>query len=263
MRGDWKQLVNLRLILVTLTLPMGVSCETRHDPVGLDAKPITSASHPDFNDPESVLKAYLQADTLKGRMNFVRNPREMGPAMEEYYAGKFAKVTKYRVVKRTDFEATAIDLAPVSAFAIGFDDGEDDYWYFLPKTPQGYRVDWRALGRDSMPLKRFPVDRPRDPVKFRVLCSLGNYYNYDFADSASTHYSLRIRDRGDTQIWGYLKRDAPHAKSFIDDLAKVDERLAILELQQIGPRGNKSADSDGEHVAINRIVSHSWVDWEE
>ncbi|MDR3638688.1 MAG: hypothetical protein P4L84_33085 [Isosphaeraceae bacterium] len=213
-------------------------------------------------DAEEVLKSYLVQKTVEGRRPFVWHPDKAIPLMRADDMGEEVALPPHKIVKRVDVPADADYPLPYSMFQVHFDDTYPDSVYHLVRTPEGYRIDWPSLRGRDMPLPTFLAERSTTPVKFRLYCTLDNYYNYEYGDSQATHYSISLSDSAGRTIHGYLRRDRPEAKRFVGMIAPGRDVMALVELRQVGP-GRLPLGRDNEHLEIVRVVSFCWIDWNE
>jgi hypothetical protein len=227
----------------------------------LAISPEQGASYPDTA--EGVLRHYLLTDSVEKRLAYVRNPEKVAPLMTRFYESVGGVQPTPDPVFGTHYDVPASWAAPLpySVMAVKFPGDAPEGWYFLAKTAQGYKVDWEALRNTEPTLKRYAVEAPPGPVKVRVNCEIDNYYNYSFADSKPTHYSLRLIDREGYRIHGFLAKASPGAVELADALLKVKQMSVLLELQLVGPGGQPLPPRESEHVSVNRIVSFSWIEW--
>jgi hypothetical protein len=138
---------------------------------------------------------------------------------------------------------------------------KDTAEYVVFHTREGYRVDWEAsLGYNATKLSVFVAKREAETVACRVTCALDSYHNYEYRDTKSSHYSLRLK-ADKTWIHGYVVRDSPTGERIARLLGDGEPHALMLELCHIGPYGEslKESDSHGSVVAITDLISESWV----
>jgi hypothetical protein len=137
--------------------------------------------------------------------------------------------------------------------------------FFLRKSPEGsYRIDWEAsVGYNPVPLKGFLVQRPQESRKFRVVCELDSYYNFDFTNTDNTHYSVKMRELETFGFpHGYVSKDSKDGKRLFFYLQDSKPHYMILELRHVGPWGGFIQEAGTNTVSITRVVSDSWIEWE-
>jgi hypothetical protein len=91
------------------------------------------------------------------------------------------------------------------------------------------------FARHDMALKTFLETAPRDPKTFRLICQLGDYYNYDFTDARASHHSIRMLEPGTSDfITGYVAKTSTLGRQILDDLKDGKMHWHTVEVQHVG-----------------------------
>ncbi|MGE3757615.1 MAG: hypothetical protein AB7H97_07660 [Pseudobdellovibrionaceae bacterium] len=197
-----------------------------------------------FSNPaETVLKKYLDARSWEARLDFVRKPDVVKPLMIEWYKEiDFSKGKPYLRLE-ADPETKASDLKEGgwTNIRVVFAEGQNAFgstvqdaaWYSLQLTSSGFKIDWEAsVSYNPMTFKAMQAQKPTDPQKFRVFAELANYYNYEFRDSDSYLYSIRLHEPETYEsVYGYIKRDSPDGKRLYEILKDGQKHPVILNVR--------------------------------
>lgn len=90
-----------------------------------------------------------------------------------------------------------------SLLLIGCDKAAED------KSPTKSKVPVLGTRQHDMELRAFIGLAPPGPKVFTLKCAIADSYIGDFCDARETHYSIHMRDRYGTAIWGYVEKDSP------------------------------------------------------
>ena len=207
--------------------------------------------------PDQVVDKYYYTDKWEDRLEYVRNPEDVAPLMEQAYKG-----IDFKENAREKLEYNVIDYDKL--VIVEADSGYDVWPYFCVKEEDGYKIDWEASkGINPMSWVEFKATRPTTPQKFRVIASLDDYYNYDYSDKRDTHWSIQLDAIDYTSITGYsvLMLNGYVPKNSIDgmrlfELLKSGNRVAIILEMNYLPKGDDSSNV----VEITQFVSDTLIE---
>jgi len=207
-----------------------------------------------FTAMEELLRAFLKADSVEQRAQYVRDPQRVRPLMEDYYARnefrcyEYQGVSEYHVVSVDHFPfiALKVDLLNEEPLPILIDDG-----------PGGMKVDWESMVcYQPIEAELFIKQKVTDPTHFRVHVQRDMFYAYEFSDESQyACFKLTFRD-SDQTLFGYVEKDTKLYKEFLKLFPEGNRALKnslILSLAfDPGSRAPKS-------VRIHEILSHLWA----
>lgn len=224
--------------------------------------------------PEQVVESYLKAKDWQERLKYVLDADKVKAAMEKRYS-KYEPPEKYKVhpLKQIKDQWVGVDAVIWGKNALG---GEvsDTYHYYLQKTNNGYKIDWESsVGLNSMTAAAFKAQRPKEPVKFRLLGKLSDYYSPVGNDVAETHWSVGLTG-GDKEFiaYGYITKNSEDGKKLYEILKDGETHRLILtvryptdfeieELKNYGSRGGiRFFSGTGDATLIEKLVCEGWLD---
>ncbi len=188
----------------------------------------------------------------------------MGPKTEErireHYKDRSFKDLDldFNVVREIEFEGKhstykKVLLAVSGKNAYGATVTENRYSY-IRDSKDGDRLDWEAsVGYNSTKLKPFMAEKKTVPTSFRLIAKLDNYYNFDFSNDADTHYSIELKTRGRTTIYGYVYKKSEEGKKLYELLKDGESHNVIVKIAFL-PDARSS-----ENVLIYEMLSDEWV----
>jgi hypothetical protein len=220
-----------------------------------------------------VLRRYLEAENWADRLRWVysQNLKQTRARMEHDYRADGTSKDEYVIrpgaatLPASDWTKSTVVRMPAIARR-GLTGTPRACDFYLVKTDKGFLVDWEASRPyEPMTLAAFAVSKPAEAILFRVEARSSETFAGPFADCQKTHLSLELTDQDEHVVRGYLPRNHRDANS-VRGLVSGDKvaRISVV-LQQVGPNGKPiaSQDADGHDVAITRVVSDSWVVWDD
>ena len=175
-----------------------------------------------------TVRAYLTADTWRGRLPYVLDPERVRPFMEAHYS-KGWKQYDFQILTQDEPKAVEGHWVEVQA-VIGR--GKVASIYHLKKTEAGYRIDWESsAGFNPTSVAEFHATRSTTPVRFRAWAKLDSFYNFEFAGNQDTFWSITIMDSaGETIGYGYAMKNAPVGDQLFKALRDGAEHRVVLDL---------------------------------
>ena len=134
--------------------------------------------------------------------------------------------------------------------------GLEDGGRFVPKKAKEVRKQEKTRkGREAeMTLAAFLAQRPAAPKTVAAECSLDNYYNFAYGDSAATHHSVRLYDRRTTTFaHAWAAKDSAAGKRLFALLSDGEEHPLVVKVALQGPDG-KPNPPDRQELAILAVV---------
>lgn len=204
--------------------------------------------------PEQVVENYLKAKDWQERLKYVLEPDRVKPVMEKRYSTNYTppdkiKVNPVKPIKDQWFEVEAILNG-------------DRISYYLQKTENGYKIDWESsVGYNApMTVAAFKAQRPKEPMKFRVIGNLSNSYPYipwEIRREAEKNlWSVGLRDGdGNSIAYGYIEKESDDGKRLYELLKDGEKHkfTAIIKFFE----GSRPGD---DAVIIEKFVCDGWLD---
>lgn len=203
----------------------------------------------------SVMKKYLAAIKWEDRLGQVREPQKVKHLMAERYKD-FHGPYDYVSVSLLDEDGSGIKQ--VRVVKEGYNNFAD---YYLVKTDQGYKVDWKAsLGINENVATIFQVEKPTASKRFLVYGKLGSYYNYEFKGKENKYWNVKLSvsdGKGSTKghFSGYFLRSSSQSNKLLDLLKDQEKHKLVVDLSYLPESRSKDC------VLIDDIVSFdTWVE---
>ncbi len=195
-----------------------------------------------------VLAAYLSKETCQERAPFLLHPERNLSLM----LADRKDSTKCRLDYTKIEEVRGNDTISEMNVKIA---GSNDLFYVLRKIGSEWKIDWKcSVAYSPMSLAEFKATQPAKPSLFRMLATLDDYYNFDFANAKKTHFSVNLRTpTGEGDIHGYLAKSAKDAQQLLATLKDGKEHHIIVELRY-PPNANSS------NAEITRFVTEYWME---
>lgn len=199
-----------------------------------------------------TLNDYLSKESCADRVALVVSPGVNAAYMAEEYKSLGTCIVKHdpiddAVCKNVvvgDYCRGPIDLKQ---------DGKVVAKYCVKRTDDGFRVDWRcSSGFNAPTLSAFKAQRMQEANTFRVAARLDTYFNFEYRNHESTHYSIAMRDRTGESIHGYIARSAPEATAIYELLKDGQEHAVTMELVY------NQVSMEPSVVGISRMVASDW-----
>lgn len=202
-----------------------------------------------------VMKKYLAAVKWEDRLKHVREPEKIKSLMANRYQD-FQGPNNYKeVVLLKDKEDGTKQVRVVY-------EGHNDYHdYYLTKTNQGYKVDWKAsLGINENVTTLFQIEKPTTSKRFLAYGELATYYHYEFKGKEKAYWNIYLYasdGKGSTKgtFFGYLLRSSSQSDELIALLKDQEKHKLVVDLSYLPESRSKNC------VLIDRIVSFdTWVE---
>ncbi|MEM9481741.1 MAG: hypothetical protein AAGA58_18985 [Verrucomicrobiota bacterium] len=197
---------------------------------------------------------FFEKDSIEERLEFVRNPEEVRPMMEEFYQ-RMGGLTKKRF-KSVYLNSKFLDHGSyILTQGLRYGDGPLDVQFvaFEQTGKDSFLLDWPVSeGYQPMFLEDFQRLKPTEPMAFRVKAKISEHYTVPFQDKLR-YQAVSLTYPGDFsfQLIGYVDRTASWAPEFIGRL-ELEGPSVILNLKY--PKENPKKDI----VIIDDLVSGSW-----
>lgn len=208
--------------------------------------------------PEQVVESYLKAKDWQERLKYVLDADKVKPLMEKHYSIKYERPEKFKVhpAKQIKDQWVEVDTAISGKNAFGTT-VTNDYSYYLQKTSSGYKIDWEAsMGQNSLTAAAFKAQRPKEPIKFRVLGTLSTNYFYVRRGVEETHWSIAIKDSNDDfMAYGYIRKDSEDGKGLYEILKDGEQHRLTLTIKWL-----EDSRPDDKVVVIEKFVCDGWLD---
>jgi len=225
--------------------------------------------------PEQVVESYLKAKDWQERLKYVLEAERVKPAMEKRYR-EYTPPEKFKVnpPKQIKDQWVEVDAVIWGKNAFGTE-VSNTAQYYLQKTTDGYKIDWEAsIGQNSLTAAAFKAQRPKEPLKFRLLGTLSdNYSPFGGNYVSETHWSVALKDGDENFIaYGYITKDLEDGKKLYELLkdgethhltltVRYPSDFELEELKNYGSRGGIRVFSGSRDAAlIEKFVCDGWFD---
>jgi len=207
--------------------------------------------------PEEVVKQYLKAPKWRDRLDYVRSPELTVDAMEKYYTdypGPVSFVEMKASEERDGWVTVNVVFergrnafnAPVT----------DSGTYVLEHTPIGYQIDWASsIVYNPKTVIAFKNDLATEPVTFRLVAKLDDYFNYECRGANSTHYSVRLtEEKTGESLHGYIPKKSEDGKRLYELLKDGKDAAVMVKLRYV-----RKAESNSVAL-IDSYLRSGWVE---
>ncbi|MCH2059596.1 MAG: hypothetical protein MK183_03115 [Verrucomicrobiales bacterium] len=198
-----------------------------------------------YEKASTVLKSFLNADSLEKRKKFTRSIQRVGLLMDKYYETRDPGVIKHHSL--TDYSNSST-LENFYLIGVTLDDFSSTYGILTIEQGR-FMVDWEAfVGYSEMTLDQFKADKTQSPTLFRLRVKPDDYFNFDF--TPDKYQCLQLSDIEEkTVLYGYvIKGTGP-----ISSLQPGQEEFFTLRLRY--PEQPKAANQ----VFIEEVITSGWV----
>ena len=201
---------------------------------------------------KSVIEGYLKAGDWRKRLRYVRQPESVKPLMEDYYRTHPDGPQEMKdMVVRWSGAIDGHELVLASVINADF----QELFFTVEKIDEIYKVDWEALVEyNPMSWEEFKTLRSSTPQKFRVVLTLGEYYNFEYSD-AEKHQCYKVSSREEfIGLYAYAEKDSEIFRKL--NVQPEEKKLAIVSLRF-------AEESKQENlVEISHVWQNGWVVFE-
>jgi hypothetical protein len=160
--------------------------------------------------PSVIAERFIEAKSHEQRLELVRNPVQVGPAMEAFFKsgpGATEKIKGFHPVANGSsgdlaFESYTVEIAnaPVRLLSVTID-------------PQGAKVDFECYARlGSVAWEDLLTGKVSEAAEVRVILEPGGYYLHEFSDEQKwLHFKATSPDLAETLDF-YLDRQSPSVR---------------------------------------------------
>ena len=277
----WKS----KILLATLALWAVVFLPVSVLKVGLqqteDGRMLTAVRkpptpHANAADAKRLVREFLAADSVEGRVPYVRHPVATLPRMREFYNREplrprtvekfFAKMGIERI-DGTDFFWLHTELDDLSVRTAAFE-----------VTADALKLDWESfVNYSEIPWADFLTEEVTGPHDFRVVARAEEYYNFAYTDREK-YICVFLTDPDELDhCWGYADRSSVVGQTWSEILHTGDaQETALVEHPDFGtfefptkkekPKHHMilrlrfdEAGKGHKQVLIDSVVSHFWI----
>jgi hypothetical protein len=196
---------------------------------------------------DSIIKlfqSYFGSKKWEDRIPYVINNSNISSIMGEFYKDDYSPsfIKKDQVhIKGSDFKINQVFNVNIG----------NEYAFYCKKTLDGYKIDWLASkGYNKTSIKAFLANTDIKNEVFRIIGSLGNYYNYSYRNQKDAFWNISISNEGDGISECYVNKNSETGKKLYKILNDGKEHKIIIELKR---------DINDEHCyLIEKIISETW-----
>jgi hypothetical protein len=200
--------------------------------------------------PAVIADRFTKARTHEQRLELVRNPDEVGPAMKRFFES--GPGASERVIGTVPLpHASSGDLL-FESFSIQIDNAPDRL-LCVSVDPGGARVDFKCYARfGSVPWQDLLSGKAETAEELRVVLQEGGFYLREFADESRwVHFRATSPDLDETLDF-YLDRGSPRAAELLEK--KSSRFRATVGVRSLNGSGTK------RQFEMVDIKSLDWLD---
>ncbi|MCW1925329.1 hypothetical protein OKA05_22405 [Luteolibacter arcticus] len=200
--------------------------------------------------PSVIAERFTKAKNHKERLELVRNPAQVGPAMEAFFRdgpGASEQIKGLRPLSAGSsgdlvFESYSAELANAPARLLS-----------VTVDPEGAKVDFKCYARlGSVPWEDLLTGKVTEAAEVRVILQAGGYYLHEFNDEQKwLHFKATSPDLSETLDF-YLDRKHPSA----GDLQESKESLFPATLSVRAVNGSEKR----RQFEITGVKALQWVE---
>ena len=209
--------------------------------------------------PQKIVAAYLNCAHWEDRLALVVPASGVRDSMAAYYVGSQGK--NYSPIEpKIRPSEIVVKTVPCTEYTKAFsaEVKRIDKSYLVVKVGGNYKIDWRGSGGiNDTKLSVYKATYPEKDITFRLIAKLSDYYNYDFSDARSTHFSIELNEYyapSADAVFGYVEKDAPQVGDLLSLLSDGNQHKITLKLKY--PRKGRNSQVTG----ISKIVALNWFD---
>ena len=199
------------------------------------------------------IRDYCSRKDWRDRLDLVRNREETEPLMQDYYSENPDLPIH---IDKIEFQQAGVWEKKLFALvSVVTKETFEDLFFVAEKTEGGYKVDWENLMEyNPTSWAEYKSIKPQNPVVFRALLAVGDYYNYDFADSSKYQcYEIYSRSQGKIGLYGYASRDSEMEEKLLE-LVTGDTPITCM----VALRFPDSSNSENQ-VEIVEFLRAGWL----
>ncbi len=203
---------------------------------------------------KQTIRDFFAAETIDGKLAFVRNPEEVRPMMETFYQRRWGKLLPKTV--RLFGDIVKVDLQGKEWSRVDvWTDSTSRRAFLEPVEGEGgeFRMDWPSfVGFNATPIGDSLAKIPEEPVRYRVRVTTTDKQSGYFAEKKYQGFVLNF-PLEHMDILGYMDRGA---KRFARLEKILDGQYQVpLILTVAWPKDRRKKDE----VEILDIVSEDWL----
>jgi hypothetical protein len=166
--------------------------------------------------------------------------------MKDYYTDKYKSAT----IIKDEISLQGSGYLTNQVFKVNV----NNQIFYCKKTSDGFKIDWEATTQyNPVSLKSFKANLSSQSTEFRVIASLGTYYNYNYDDKQSTHWNIGIDTKDDNISGCYVNKSSIEGKKIYDILKDGKQHHLIIELKI-----DATDDKSGNNAIITKVVKEGW-----
>ena len=233
--------------------------QSNPDTTPVDPNDTTAHSIDETNAAQSILLEFLAARNIEEQLAFVRHPEETRPRMEAYKEQGHSRLPQVSGFGWS--EAGWLSGTRFLWMDVEFNDGSSRTAVF-EATDGKLKLDWESFVFFGNPdVATFFSKQPTEPGVYRVMCSIGDYYNNLYKDPYKyLCFNLVGADEIST-CWAYTEGNSPvHRK--LAELFKENRRRAAESIDRSADGGTIKIMLKIHFVKDENGLSHSqaWID---
>jgi hypothetical protein len=191
-----------------------------------------------------LFQSYYASKKWEERIPYVININNVSSIMSEVYKDDYSPslIKKDQVhIKGSDFKINQIFNVIIG----------NEYVFYCKKTLDGYKIDWLASkGYNKTSIKAFLANTDIKNAEFRIIATLGDYYNYSYRNQKDTFWNIQIRNEDGSISGCYVDKNSVTGKKIYKILNDGKEHKIIIELKR---------DINDEHCyLIEKVISETW-----
>jgi hypothetical protein len=207
-----------------------------------------------YRETENVLKGFLEAETLEGKLKYVRHAARVRPLMKEYYERNQLKPIQFKQI--LEYRMFPLENYPFLALKVELENGVEEA-VLVEDSGAGQLVDWESfVCYQEISIDDYVARRPTRSVTIRAYVTEDYFHSYDF-ESVEKYASYKLKFRHSEVIMNaYVERGTELEQKFLKMFPKGSKkRIEPLILKVHFLEGGRSSRS----VLIEDLVSRKWA----
>ena len=209
---------------------------------------------------ETVVRAYLAAETVEEKLKYVRMSERVRPLMEAHY--KTHPLVPQEAAGFYTFEPIALENYSFLVMTIKLIGGGQEVLMLEEDEKGKVWVDWESeVAYMPMSLDEFVQRKPSEPFDFRVRVAYDQFYAFEFGDQ-NQYVSLFLSERDEPGfLFGYVKRGSEEYKKIVEQLGEDEE--GDPQERQVAPMILRVRFLPGtaglRSVLVEKVVAPRWA----
>ena len=199
---------------------------------------------------EAFISEWHSAVSVDEKLKFVRPVEGIREKMEHYYKSFPDSGSKLKTVRGIS------NLVTVSGY-IAYSSQTEDYKNhsgLIKYSKDSMLLDWESyVSYSDMTFDELAEKKPTEPVRLRVIATVGNYYNNNFSDETKWKAVKLENLNEENVIYGYVALNSANEQR-IFSFGNNEQQSLIVDVFYLPNEEN------GNQVMIDKVVQNGWLE---